>query len=129
MKDSLLTWIIFALVLSMFCGDCKFPPVKVVSPPAPPQLSTPAAESYPTVDHGTFLAFTTDNGQGALAVVYTNDAGNLTQQYFQTCYASHDCAGSTIIRDVVNIPAPIFPGDRILITRTADAAYAITKEE
>lgn len=130
MKDSLLTWLIFIMVMSLYCGNCG----KGITPPparvsVAPVLSTPAAESYPTVDRGTFLGFTTDNGQGALAIIYADDAGKLTQQYFHTCYAGHKCSTSTIIRDEVDIPAALIPGDRIAITRTADSAYAIAKEE
>lgn len=128
--QNLLMYLTFILVLGMFCGTCRdgctAPPVSVY---ATPQLSTSPAESYPTVDRGTFLGFTTDNGEGALAIIYTNDAGKLTQQYFQTCYAGHECSSSTVIRDEVAVPAAFTPGDRIAITRTADTVYAITKEE
>ncbi len=120
---------ILFLLSGLYCTNCgptiSVPPVTVVSSP---RLSSPAAAEYPVVEYGTFETFTTDDGTGALAVVYRDEAGHLAQRYFYVCYASHDGCGGRMILDTVDLPAgALVPGTPIVITRTGDTAYAIAK--
>lgn len=121
--------LIIFLLFGILCGQCDgpdLPPVRVVTP----QLSSPAAAEYPVVEHAMFEAFSTSNGSGALTIVLRNEDGKLDRRYFFICFASQPCDHSGMILDTVDLPETgLVAGDKIVITRTSDTAYAITRAE
>lgn len=121
--------IVTACVLICCCGPCTS------STPAPaPATSQPEEHGqansghYPVVTKGTLLSFSTDDGMGTVAVIYSNE-GRLAQQYFYVCYDEHECPNESNL-DIVKMPPPVpVPGDSITITRTDNRTYTIAKEE
>lgn len=122
--------IVIFCVIMCCCGPCTRPTSPAPTPAAskPEEHGQARSGHYPVVTKGTLLSFSTDDGMGTVAVIYSNEE-RLAQQYFYVCYDEHECPNESNL-DVVKMPPPVpVPGDRIVITRTDDRTYTITKEE
>ncbi len=96
--------------------------------PSAPIAATPA---YPEVAaRGTFIQFESYGGDCAacISLIYSDESELLHRRLF---YVNYDAGmGFTSDHhDAVTILEPLYPGNRIVITRTGDSAYVISKEE
>lgn len=85
---------------------------------------------YPVVvGKGTYIQFEGLGGNcyQCVTLMYTGEDGLLHRQIFYVNTDNSSDAGDN--DDAITIPEPLYQGNYIVITRTGDSAYAITKEE
>lgn len=90
-----------------------------------PSAPVSAVPSYPEViGRGTFIQLEPVSSCNACERIVYTDENNVLQRKQFVLIGTAD-----VIPDMVTIPEPIFPGNRIVITRTGDSAYTVSKEE